>query len=45
MRRIYTHEGEFYGLDEAEALLRLEAGLKCSTATAGRWPVSSPRPG
>lgn len=27
MRRIYTHEGEFYSLDQAAALERLEAGM------------------
>ncbi|AIR87958.1 DUF2334 domain-containing protein [Pseudomonas cremoricolorata] len=27
MRRIYTHEGEFYGLDQAEAMRRLREGL------------------
>lgn len=38
MRRIYTHEGEFYGLDEAEALLRLEAGLEVFDRHG--WPVA-----
>ncbi|QXI39450.1 DUF2334 domain-containing protein [Pseudomonas xantholysinigenes] len=38
MRRCYTHEGEFYALDQAQALQRLEAGL----AVFGRqgWPVA-----
>ncbi len=27
MRRVYTHEGEFYGLDEPEARRRLEQGI------------------
>ena len=38
MRRIYTHEGEFYSLDEAEALQRLEAGL--AQFAAHDWPVA-----
>lgn len=38
MRRIYTHEGEFYGLDEREALLRLEAGLEVFARHG--WPVA-----
>ncbi|EKT4466061.1 DUF2334 domain-containing protein [Pseudomonas putida] len=38
MRRVYTHEGEFYGLDEADALLRLEAGLEVFHRHA--WPVA-----
>ncbi|MBF8755088.1 DUF2334 domain-containing protein [Pseudomonas guariconensis] len=38
MRRIYTYEGEFYGLDEAEALLRLEAGLEVFDRHG--WPVA-----
>lgn len=28
MRRIYTHEGEFYGLSEQQALARLQAGVE-----------------
>ncbi|TFF41199.1 DUF2334 domain-containing protein [Pseudomonas sp. RIT623] len=38
MRRLYTHEGEFYSLDQAQALQRLEAGL----ALFGQqgWPVA-----
>ncbi|WP_095132714.1 DUF2334 domain-containing protein [Pseudomonas sp. Irchel s3h14] len=28
MRRIYTHEGEFYGLSQAAALARLRAGIE-----------------
>ena len=38
MRRVYTHEGEFYGLDEQEALQRLEAGL--ATFAEQGWPVA-----
>lgn len=38
MRRLYTHEGEFYRLDQAQAMQRLEAGL----ALFGQqgWPVA-----
>lgn len=37
MRRIYTHEGEFYQLDQAQAAARIERGL----ALFGRlgWPA------
>lgn len=38
MRRIYTHEGEFYGLPQHEAMQRLEAGLD-AFAHQG-WPVA-----
>ncbi|QXI34654.1 MULTISPECIES: DUF2334 domain-containing protein [Pseudomonas] len=38
MRRVYTHEGEFYGLDEAQALQRLEQGLEVFNAQG--WPVA-----
>ncbi|WP_295485615.1 DUF2334 domain-containing protein [uncultured Pseudomonas sp.] len=38
MRRIYTHEGEFYALEQQEAMQRLEAGLELFTALG--WPVS-----
>jgi len=38
MRRIYTHEGEFYGLDQAQALQRLEAGLELFARQG--WPVA-----
>ena len=38
MRRLYTHEGHYYRLDQAQALQRLEAGL----ALFGQlgWPVA-----
>ena len=38
MRRIYTHEGEFYALDQQQALQRLQHGL----AVFGQqgWPVA-----
>jgi predicted deacetylase len=42
MRRVYTHEGEFYSLSREAALARLHA---CSGALTGRWRVSSPQPG
>ncbi|MGE7992350.1 DUF2334 domain-containing protein [Pseudomonas sp. NPDC089554] len=38
MRRIYTHEGEFHGLQQHEAMQRLEAGL-AAFAQQG-WPVA-----
>lgn len=38
MRRIYTHEGEFYGLDQAQALQRLERGLALFAGQG--WPVA-----
>ncbi|HDS1735648.1 DUF2334 domain-containing protein [Pseudomonas sp. BP8] len=38
MRRIYTHEGEFYGLDQAQALHRLQAGLELFDQQG--WPVA-----
>lgn len=38
MRRIYIHEGEFYGLDQAQALQRLEEGLALFARQG--WPVS-----
>jgi len=38
MRRIYTHEGEFYGLDHRQALARLEQGLEVFERQA--WPVA-----
>ncbi|MHB1245779.1 MAG: DUF2334 domain-containing protein [Sulfuriferula sp.] len=38
MRRIYTHEGEFYSLDEIHARQRLEQGLELFHRY--RWPVS-----
>ncbi|MEJ5862421.1 polysaccharide deacetylase family protein [Pseudomonas farsensis] len=38
MRRVYTHEGEFYGLDQDQALQRLQAGLEVFH-THG-WPVA-----
>lgn len=37
MRRVYTHEGEFFALDQAQALQRLEAGLEVFARHA--WPV------
>ena len=37
MRRVYTHEAEFYRLDEAQARQRLEAGIEVFR-TCG-WPV------
>jgi len=38
MRRLYTHEGEFYGLDQAAALQRLQAGLQLFEQQG--WPVA-----
>lgn len=38
MRRLYTHEGEFYGLDQASARQRLEAGLALFAQQG--WPVA-----
>ncbi|MFJ4067491.1 DUF2334 domain-containing protein [Pseudomonas sp. NPDC089996] len=38
MRRIYTHEGEFYALDQAQALRRLEQGLALFDRQG--WPVA-----
>ncbi|PWB33374.1 DUF2334 domain-containing protein [Pseudomonas sp. SDI] len=38
MRRVYTWEGEFYGLDEAQALYRLEAGI--ALFQRHHWPLS-----
>jgi predicted deacetylase len=38
MRRIYTHEGEFYALDQAQALQRLEQGLALFDRQG--WPVA-----
>ncbi|MEG0248237.1 MAG: DUF2334 domain-containing protein [Pseudomonas sp.] len=38
MRRIYTHEGEFYGLDQQQALQRLEQGLAVFDRQG--WPVA-----
>lgn len=38
MRRIYTHEGEFYALDQAQALQRLERGLALFAGQG--WPVA-----
>lgn len=38
MRRIYTHEGEFYSLDEIHARQRLEQGLELFQHY--QWPVS-----
>ncbi|MNM61623.1 hypothetical protein D3C81_729280 [compost metagenome] len=38
MRRIYTHEGEFYALDQQQALQRLEQGLKLFDRQG--WPVA-----
>lgn len=38
MRRIYTHEGEFYGLDQQQALQRLERGLALFHQQG--WPVA-----
>lgn len=37
MRRIYTHEGEFYQLSEAEALRRLAAGIEVFERNG--WPL------
>ncbi|WAH59852.1 polysaccharide deacetylase family protein [Pseudomonas silvicola] len=37
MRRVYTWEGEFYGLSEADAQTRLEAGL--DVFARNDWPV------
>ena len=38
MRRIYTHEGEFYSLDEMQARQRLQQGLELFHRY--RWPVA-----
>lgn len=38
MRRVYTHEGEFYGLDQDQALQRLQAGLEVFHSHG--WPVA-----
>ncbi|QXH52533.1 DUF2334 domain-containing protein [Pseudomonas fakonensis] len=38
MRRLYTHEGEFYSLDQAAALQRLQAGLQLFERQG--WPVA-----
>ncbi|WDY58968.1 DUF2334 domain-containing protein [Pseudomonas sp. PSKL.D1] len=38
MRRIYTHEGEFYALDQLQALQRLEEGLALFDRQG--WPVA-----
>jgi len=38
MRRIYTHEGEFYGLDQAQALERLQAGMALFERQG--WPLA-----
>ncbi|MBA1202400.1 DUF2334 domain-containing protein [Pseudomonas capeferrum] len=38
MRRIYTHEGEFYTLDEAQALDRLQAGMRLFDRQG--WPLA-----
>lgn len=38
MRRIYTHEGEFYRLDRQQALHRLESGLALFERQG--WPVA-----
>ena len=38
MRSIYTHEGEFYSLDEMRAAERLERGLELFSRY--QWPVS-----
>lgn len=38
MRRIYTHEGEFYSLDEMQASERLERGL--AMFSRYHWPVA-----
>lgn len=37
MRRIYTHEGEFYSLSQAAALARLRAGIEVFERY--RWPL------
>lgn len=37
MRRVYTHEGEFYRLSEAQALERLERGL--ALFSSYQWPL------
>ncbi|AKJ98709.1 deacetylase [Pseudomonas chlororaphis] len=37
MRRVYTHEGEFYSLDEEAALARLRAGIE--TFERYQWPL------
>ncbi|WP_417696202.1 DUF2334 domain-containing protein [Pseudomonas sp.] len=37
MRRVYTHEGEFYSLSEAAALARLRAGVE--TFQRYQWPL------
>ncbi|GAB7533425.1 DUF2334 domain-containing protein [Pseudomonas sp. 3A(2025)] len=37
MRRLYTHEGEFYGLSERQALMRLDAGIEVFRRHG--WPL------
>lgn len=37
MRRVYTHEGEFYQLSEAQALARLSAGIDAFQRNG--WPL------
>ncbi|YCI10866.1 DUF2334 domain-containing protein [Pseudomonas sp. Z2-11] len=37
MRRVYTHEGEFYGLSEEAALTRLRAGIEIFQRY--QWPL------
>jgi len=37
MRRVYTHEGEFYRLDQAQALQRLEQGIAVFRRCG--WPL------
>lgn len=37
VRRVYTHEGEFYQLDERRALQRIEAGVEAFDEQG--WPV------
>lgn len=37
MRRVYTHEGEFFALDETEARRRLEAGIALFARRG--WPL------
>lgn len=37
MRRVFTHEGEFYPLDEDEAMHRLEAGMALFSRLG--WPL------
>ena len=45
MRRVYTHEGEFYGLDETPLANACGMGWHCSSAINGHCMVSLLPPG